>query len=146
MFKRALALAAAVALSACGGDSTGPDNPFPDASGSYALDGGFDGLTRSDASFSGSVTLTQASQTSGTLGGTMTVTLTVGGDVSTVTDVAIQSASVTPTGVVSFRLGSSAAGSSWTFSGTRAGKVITGRHTLASSDGTFSGDWTGTSP
>lgn len=58
----AIAVLAGLALAACGGDSTGPDNPFPDVSGSYAVDGGFDGLTRSDASVSGSLTLTQASQ------------------------------------------------------------------------------------
>jgi hypothetical protein len=102
--------------------------------------------TRSDASLSGSLTLTQASQSSGTLGGTMTLTLTASGDVTTVSDVAISSASVTPTGVVSFRLGSSAAGGSWTFTGSRSGKTISGRHTLSTDSGTISGDWTGTRP
>lgn len=134
------------ALYGCGGDSLSSNEPFPDASGSYNLEGGFDGLTRNEASFSGSLTLTQASRQSGTLGGTVTLTLTISGDVNTLSDVPVQSASVTPGGVVSFRLGSTAAGGSWTFSGTRSGGTVTGRHSLTDGANTFSGDWTGRLP
>ncbi len=41
----------AFAVLGCGGDSISPNEPFPDASGSCATEGGFDGLTRQEASF-----------------------------------------------------------------------------------------------
>jgi hypothetical protein len=137
----ALLLLAAVA---CGGDSTSPDHPYPDANGAYALDGGFDGLTRSEASFTGTADVNQTSQDTGTLTGTAAFTLTVNGDVTTASDVPLLSASVTPAGVVSFRLGASS--STWTFSGTLAKDKITGRHTLTDGSFTASGDWNGTRP
>ena len=119
-----------------------PNDPFPDVSGSYNIAGGFDGLSNSAASFTGSLTLTQASAESGTLSGTMSATLTLDGDVTTVGSVPIQSASVTPNGTVSFQLRSIGNGASWTFTGTAAGEAITGRHTLTDGSNTFSGDWT----
>ncbi|MBA3660090.1 MAG: hypothetical protein H0W67_10875 [Gemmatimonadales bacterium] len=135
-------------LAGCGGGDggTGPDDPFPDVSGAYNVDGGFDGTTRSEAGLTGSLTLTQASRQSGTLGGTATLTLTVQGEVSTISDVAVTEASVTPAGVVSFRIGSSAQGATWVFSGTRVGATISGRHTLTTQDARVSGDWTATKP
>jgi hypothetical protein len=129
-----------------GGESLAPDQPFPDVSGPYQLAGGFDGLSHSQASFTGTLTLEQASTQSGTLTGTASLTLSIDGDISTIADVALQAASVTPGGVVSFRLGSTAAGGSWTFSGTRSAGVITGRHTLTDQESTFSGGWTGSAP
>jgi hypothetical protein len=143
----AAALLCLTALYGCGGgDNLSPSEPFPDVSGSYNVEGGFDGATRSEASITGSLTLTQASRQSGTLGGTATLTFNISGDITTVSDVPLQDASVTPGSVVSFRLGSSAQGVTWTFTGNRAGKTITGRHTLATTSGTVSGDWTGRSP
>src|SRR5215207_3163026 len=129
-----------------GGESLAPDQPFPDVSGPYQLAGGFDGLSQSEASFTGTLTLEQASTQSGSLTGTASLTLSIDGDVSTIADVPLQAASVTPGGVVSFRLGSTTAGGSWTFSGTRSAGVITGRHTLTDRESTFSGGWTGSAP
>jgi hypothetical protein len=144
MWKRVtLGLMLATAI-ACGGDSTSPEHPFPAANGAYALDGGFDGLTRSEASFTGTAHVNQASQDTGTLTGTATLTLTLDGDVSTVSDVQLLEASVSPSGVVSFRLGAST--STWTFSGTLLNDKITVRHTLTDGSFTASGDWTGTRP
>jgi hypothetical protein len=131
-------------LFGCGSDSSGPSHPFPNAAGAYAVDGGFDGFTRTDASVTGSLTLNQASQDTGTLTGAITLTLNVQGDVSTLSDEPILSASVTPSGVVSFRI--TGTGVSWTFTGTLSGKTITGRHTLTDGTSTLSGDWTGTRP
>jgi hypothetical protein len=130
---------------ACGGGGEGlaPDQPFPDVTGVYQLAGGFDGLSHSQASFTGSLTLAQASTQSGALTGSASLTLSIDGDVSTIADVQLQSAAVTPGGVISFRLGSTAAGGGWTFSGTRSAGVITGRHTLTDQESTFSGGWTG---
>ena len=119
-----------------------PNDPFPDVSGSYNIAGGFDGLSNSAASFTGTLTLNQASAESGTLTGTMSATLTLDGNVTTVGSVPIQSASVTPNGTVSFQLGNIGNGASWTFTGTAAGETISGRHTLTDGSNTFSGDWT----
>ena len=134
------------ALYSCGGgDSVAPPEPFPDVTGSYHLDGGFDGLTRGEASFSGTLTLTQASRQSGTLGGTVSITATIDGQTSGGGTAPLQSASVSPTGAVSFSIGSITAGGSWTFSGTHAGTTISGRHTLTDGTSSFSGNWSGTS-
>jgi hypothetical protein len=145
-FRAAAALLCLSPLYGCGGDNLSPSEPFPDVSGSYNVEGGFDGATRSEASITGSLTLTQASRQSGTLVGTATLTFNISGDVTTVSDIPLQEASVTPGSVVSFRLGSSSQGVTWTFTGNRSGKTITGRHTLVTTSGTVSGDWTGRSP
>ncbi len=127
-----------------GGDTTDPDDPFPDVAGVYNVQGGFDNLTADEASFVGSLILNQASRQNGELTGTMSVTATINGDVTTAGNVAIQSASVSPSGTVSFTLGSIANGGSWTFSGTASGETISGRHTLTDGNLTFSGNWTAT--
>jgi hypothetical protein len=141
----ASSLGLTLSLAGCGGgggDAAGPGEPFPNVSGSYNIEGGFDGLTRNEASFVGSLSLSQASRQSGTLTGTMSVTLTIDGDVTTAGDVRLQSASVTPNGTVSFQLGTISTGGSWTFSGTAAGETISGRHTLTDGSNVFSGNWT----
>lgn len=127
-----------------GGDSLTPPEPFPNVAGSYLLDGGFDGLTRGQASFGGTLTLTQTSRQSGTLGGTVSLTTIIDGQTSGGV-VPVESASVSSTGTVSFHIGGIAAGGSWTFSGTLAGTRISGRHTLTDGTTAFSGDWSGTS-
>lgn len=66
--------------------------------------------------------------------------LTLEGDVSTLTDEPILASSVTPAGVVSFRL--SGSGITWTFTGNLDGDEIAGRHTLTDGSTTASGDWT----
>jgi len=136
-----------LSLSGCGGgggDTSGPDDPFPDVAGVYNVQGGFDNLTADEASFVGSLILNQASRQTGELSGTMSVTATINGDVTTAGNVAIQSASVSPNGTVSFTLGSIANGGNWTFSGTASGETISGRHTLTDGNLTFSGNWTAT--
>ena len=57
-----LGLAGLVVLAACGGDSSsGPQEPtYPAASGTYAISGGFDGLTPQQANFAGTLTVAQA--------------------------------------------------------------------------------------
>jgi hypothetical protein len=136
-----------LSLAGCGGDggaNTGPDDPFPDVAGVYNVHGGFDGLTNDEATFVGSLVLTQASRQTGELTGTMSVTATINGQVITAGNVQILSASVSPSGTVSFQLGRLSTGGSWTFSGTSAGETITGRHTLTDGSSSFSGDWTAT--
>jgi len=127
-----------------GGDSLIPNDPFPDAAGSYQMEGGFDGLTRNEASFTGILTLTQASRQSGTLGGSVSLSLTVDGSRSSASS-AIQSASVSPSGEIAFRLGSAADDATWTFNGTLAGSTINGRHTLSDGSQAFPGNWSATS-
>jgi hypothetical protein len=134
-------------LGGCGGgsgDTSAPEEPFPDVAGVYNVQGGFDDLTADEASFVGSLVLNQASRQSGELTGTMSVTATINGEVTTAGNVAIQSASVSPSGTVSFELGSIGNGGRWTFSGTASGETISGRHTLTDGSLSFSGDWTAT--
>ena len=127
-----------------GGDAAGPNLPYPAVAGVYQIDGGFDGATRSQASFTGSLTLVQATRTQATLTGTASITATINGQVLSVSDTPFSSASVTPAGVITFVFAET--GVSWTFTGTLSGKIITGRHTLTDGTTTISGDWTGVSP
>ena len=135
-----------LALAACGGggDATAPNLPYPAVAGVYQLDGGFDGATRAQASFTGSLTLVQATRTQGTLTGTLSITAQIGGQVISATDQPFTSASVTPGGAITFAFAGS--GASWTFTGTLSGKIVTGRHTLTDGTTTVSGDWTGVRP
>ena len=130
-----------IALLGCGGgDSNDPGDPFPDVAGVYEIDGTFDDLPANDAHFEGTLELTQASQESGALGGSIAVLATLGEDIFNVSDDALSSASVSPSGVISFTAGDGSA--TWTFSGTASGNAInSGRHTLSSSSGNASGPW-----
>jgi hypothetical protein len=141
---RGVTLLLAVVALGCGGDSGGPSTTFPNAAGNYNITGGFDGFTASQASFTGTVTLTQASQTQGTLGGSMTVTATFGGDDLTGSDGSLEQASVATNGAITFTM--TDPNGTWTFDGTLSGSSITqGRHSLnAPGTGTISGSWSGT--
>lgn len=133
------------ALLGCGGDSNEPEEPFPDVEGVYSVEGTFDDLPASQASFEGTLELTQASRQSGTLGGSLAVLATLGDDIVNVADEALSSATVSPSGVISFTAGDGAA--TWTFSGTASGNsIINGRHTLSSDGDSFSGPWRGDAP
>jgi hypothetical protein len=138
-----LGLAAATALAGCGSNS-GNTDPFPDVAGVYTLQGGFDGFTAQEASFSGTVTLNQPSREQSTLDGTATVTGTINGQAVSAAGVALQNASVTPSGVVSFDLTPGSGITSWTFSGELAGTIIQGTHTLVRGGTTNTGTFTAT--
>ncbi len=130
------------ALLACGGDGgSDPEEPFPDAAGLYAIEGGFDGLTPEEASFVGTLDLGQPSRTDDDLTGTISLTAQVDGQVIGFNDQPFSSASVTSTGVLTLVLGDASA--SWTLTGTLAGDEINGRHTLTDGVEDFSGDWSG---
>ncbi len=129
-------------LTACGGDSNEPEDPFPDAAGVYQVSGGFDDIPSNVGSFQGTLELTQASRSSGTLQGSAAIVATLEGDVFNLSDPAIASANVSPSGVLSFTMVGAAA--TWTFSGTLSGTTITaGRHTLSDGVQSFSGNWQG---
>jgi hypothetical protein len=129
-------------LGACGGDSSGPSNVFPNAAGVYNVTGSFDGLSSSDAHFEGTLTLTQASQQSGTLGGSAAYLVTINGQLFNINTSSLNGAAVSPAGIVTFSLVDG--GDSWTFSATRSSLGLTsGRHTLSTSSGTASGSWSG---
>ncbi len=137
-------LATALLLSSCGGDSTDPDEPFPDASGVYQVSGAFDELPSSQAFFNGTLELTQASQESGALHGSAAFLVDLSGDIFNVADDNLLGANVSPSGVVSFTM--AGASTTWTFSGTLSGdNIAQGRHTLAGSGlDNISGIWQGT--
>ena len=140
---RGITLLVVVFAFGCGGDSNAPNPAFPDAAGVYSMNGGFDGIPSSEASFIGTLTLTQASRAQGTLGGSATVTATIGGDAITATEDALTQASVSTAGAITFTMTDPSG--TWTFTGTLAGNSIAqGRHTVsAPGTGTISGSWTG---
>ena len=126
-------------LAACGGDSSAPQEPaYPAVAGTYAISGGFDGLTPQQANFSGTVTLAQPSRENPGLTGTFNVTASVNGDVFLVAGPA-QGATVSTTGVLSFAVADAA--TQWTFSGTMSGTSASGRHTLTDGSDAVSGNW-----
>jgi hypothetical protein len=135
-----LGLAGLMVLAACGGDNPSePHDPtYPAAAGTYAISGGFDGFTTQQANFAGTLTLSQASRESPALTGSYNVTTTIGGSVFVLAG-AIQSATITTAGVLSFDAGDASA--SWSFSGTMSGSSVSGRHTLTDGTDTFSGNW-----
>jgi hypothetical protein len=110
-------------LTACGGDSNEPEDPFPDAAGVYQVSGGFDDIPSNVGSFQGTLELTQASRSSGTLQGSAAILATLEGDVFNLSDPALANANVSPSGVLSFTM--AGAGATWTFSGTLSGTTIT---------------------
>ena len=127
----------------CGGDGgNDPDDPFPDVAGRYQIEGTFDDLPTSEASFEGTLELTQASQESGDLEGSISVLVTIGGEDIDIRDNDLSPATVSPTGEISFMAADP--GGTWTFTGTHTGSGITdGRHTLSDGTRSFSGPWTG---
>jgi hypothetical protein len=132
-----------VSLLGCGGDSNGPDEAFPDAAGVYNVTGSFDDLPSSVAHFEGTLTITQASRETGTLGGSAAYLATIGGDVFNLADDAINGAAISPTGVISFTLVDPSG--SWTFTGTLSGTtIIDGRHTISDGSSSYSGAWSAT--
>jgi hypothetical protein len=130
-------------LPACGGgDSNEPEDPFPDAAGVYQISGGFDGLPSSVGSFSGTLEITQATRSSGTLQGSAAILATIDGDVINLSDPALDGANVSPTGALSFTMADNSG--TWTFTGTLSGNTVTGgRHTLAAGGESISGNWQG---
>jgi hypothetical protein len=116
------------------------DQAFPAVAGVYNVTGTFDGLPASEASFSGTLTLTQASRTAGTLAGSAAFVVRIGTDVFNVADNILDQASVSISGVVVFTL--SDASGTWTFTGTHvATRFGDGRHTLSAGGDNISGSW-----
>lgn len=130
-------------VSGCGGDDGNePEDPFPDVEGVYEVEGTFDDLPSSEASFEGTLELTQASRESGDLEGSISVLATIGDEIFNVSDEELSAATVSPSGVIAFTAGAAAA--TWTFSGTVSGNSIAnGRHTLSDGEQSISGPWSG---
>ncbi|HEX3236175.1 MAG TPA: hypothetical protein VHR41_18430 [Gemmatimonadales bacterium] len=138
-----LSIVTGLALAACGGDSTGPKDVFPEAKGVYEVNGSFDGISTSDAHFSGALTLTQISRETGTLGGSAAYTVIIGTQSYDFTEDSLSAATVSANGVVTYTMGEG--GSTWTFTGTLSGpSIVDGHHTLSESSGSVSGAWTAT--
>ena len=130
-------------LPACGGgDSNAPEDPFPDAAGVYQVSGGFDGIPSSIGSFSGTLEITQASRSSGTLQGSAAILATIDGNVININDPVLDGANVSPAGVLSFTLADNSG--TWTFTGILSGNAVTGgRHTISAGGESLSGNWQG---
>jgi hypothetical protein len=138
---RWMAILGAGVLACGGGDSNDPGDPFPGAAGTYAMTGGFDDVPSTVASFTGTLTLTQATQESGELGGSAQIVAQINGETFNVADPVLGAASVSATGTVAFTMADPSG--SWTFTGELSGtNIARGRHTLnGGTSGTFSGDW-----
>jgi hypothetical protein len=130
-----------IALLGCGGgDSNEPEDPFPDVEGLYQVSGTFDDLPANQAFFDGTLTLTQASQETGDLQGSLSLLVTIDDDIFNIVDTELTPASVSPSGVIAFTAADPSG--TWTFSGTASGTLITdGRHTLSAGSDNFSGPW-----
>jgi hypothetical protein len=140
-----LAALGAGAVIACGDDSSsgGPNDLFPDVAGVYQIQGECDAVPPEDASFTGTVTIEQASLESSLLTGTADITLTSDAGNLVINDAELQDASVTLAGVVDFTIASPANMASWMFSGERGGDVLEGVHTLMQGGTSQSGTWSG---
>jgi hypothetical protein len=120
----------------CGGDSNEPNEPFPDASGVYSINGGFDDI---ELSFTGTLEVSQSSRQSGALTGTLVVVDPDGNTLNGTLD----NASVSTVGVLGFTIADP--DGTWTFTGRLSGDSIThGRHTISDGSQSFSGTWQGT--
>ena len=116
-----------------GGDSNEPNDPFPDASGIYSINGGFDDI---ELTFTGTLEVSQSSRQGGSLTGTLEV-VDPDGDSFTRT---LENASVSAVGVLEFAIADPSA--TWTFTGRLSGDSIThGRHTISDGAQSISGSW-----
>ncbi len=140
-----LAALGAAAVLACGDSSSsgGPNDLFPDVAGVYAIQGRFDAVPPEEASFTGTVTIEQASLESSLLTGSADITLTANAGNLVINDAELQDASVTLAGVVDFTVESQANNVTWSFSGERAGDVLEGDHTLTQGGTSQTGTWSG---
>lgn len=132
-------------LVACGGDDSGPqpEPAYANAAGVYTISGTFDGIPSADASFTGSITITQASREAPALGGTGSITATIAGDVFPVSS-SLSDATLTTNGQITFVMGGGGVG--WSFAGQLSGNTAGGRHTLTDGSSSFSGDFSMTRP
>jgi hypothetical protein len=134
-------LLAFLVLVGCG-EPSGPDPepPFPAVGGSYDISGTFDAFSAGDANFVGTLTIIQPSRELSSLSGSADLTVAIAGDVSHAI-LTLSSASVTASGTLSFVLREAGTTATWTYTGTVAGATINGRHSLAGTSGTFSGNF-----
>jgi hypothetical protein len=140
--RHALAAGVAILLAACGGDD-GPTAPsFPAVAGTYQLTGSFDGFTTTQAYVSGAITLTQPDRSTGLLNVLGSLTARAGTTIVTVSQ--FGSATVDNGGRVIFQVAGLSTTESWIFDGNLSsdGLHIGGRHTLTSSSGSSSGNFT----
>src|SRR5687768_352798 len=127
-FVRCAALATTAWLASCGGEggTSAPPETFPDVAGVYTISGGVDG----GGSINGTITLTQASLSSGTLGGFGSVTGTYLDNLVVTVTADPMAGTISPAGVISFNLVDE--NGTWSFTnGTFSGNSIHGgRQTL----------------
>jgi hypothetical protein len=138
-----LAALGAAAVVACGDDSSGgePTDLFPDVAGVYAVQGRFDAVPEDQASFTGAVTIEQASLESSLLTGTADIALTATAGNLFINDAELQDASVTLGGEVAFTIEDQ--GVVWIFTGERSGDLLEGSHTLTDGAESQTGTWSG---
>lgn len=129
-----------LASTAC--DSTEPET-FPDLIGVYTFDALFRDALASDVRARGTLTFTHVDSETGTLIGAADVQLTVTGEPA-IRFTAIELATVTREGEITFRLHLPDLVGEWRFTGTVSPSTQTmhGNHALVTIDGEFLGTWT----
>ena len=128
-----------VMSSACGSDTaTSSATPprYLAVAGTYQVTGTFDQFTAAQAQVSGSVIFVQVSRDDANLTGTSNIVARIGTSVSTITGV--YAATIGDGGIVTFYVGAPGT-STWKFTGTASGNVITGTHRLADAVSAYSG-------
>ncbi len=138
---RTLAAVLAALTLACGGDSTEPEPPFPAVAGVYNVTGRFNNLPGN--TFSGTLSLTQASRDAGSLTGSIALVLHSQEGVFAISSETLSAASVSTTGVLWFAIPGAIA--NWTFTGTKGPTGISsGQHILSDGTNHLSGTWEAT--
>jgi hypothetical protein len=134
-------LAALMTAASCGGDSATAVVPprYLAVAGTYQVTGLFDAFTQAQAQLSGTVTLAQVSRDDVNLTGTSNVVARIGTSVSTIAG--LYAATIGDGGIVTFYVGTPGT-TTWKFTGTASGNVITGTHRLADATSSYSGSFT----
>lgn len=140
---RIVAATVVLAVGACSGDSgTGPEGPkFPAVSGTYDVEAFFADFPPSTAFATGVLTLTQSSEATGDLAGSLNLTVRLGADTYVLSG--LHNARVSQSGTLTFEL-TPGGGTTWLFSApvTNRGSSFSGTHTMAGAGASFPGTFT----
>lgn len=139
------ALALALALASCGGDSAGPNPPgpvYPALGGNYQILGAFNGIPDNIGWLDGTFSIQQPSRSTETFGGQTRIVVHLDGDLFEF-EYPLSEATVTTTGAVRFVIRESPS-DAWTFTAQLTGTTMNGSHTIVAggSTGSLSGTFT----
>ena len=137
------ALAFAIVLASCGGESAGPNPPgpvYPALAGNYQILGSFNGIPDNIGWIDGTFSIQQPSRSSETFGGNTHIVVHIDGELFEF-EYAMSEATVSTGGAVRFVIRVSPS-DAWTFTAQLNGSTMSGNHTFIASGAT--GALTGT--